>query len=149
MKAVDLFCGCGGMSLGFINAGFEIEWAFDSWEPAIRTYRKNFSHPVYKADLSDRQIVPVIAGLKPDIIIGGPPCQDFSSAGRRDETMGRAALSKTYADIVTAARPEYFVMENVSQIHSSRAYIYVRDALKKESLTQVAAKSRRQGSGCS
>ena len=131
MKAVDLFCGCGGLSLGFINAGFDIIKAYDNWDPAIRTYSKNFKHPVCKADLSDERMISVISGLKPDIIIGGPPCQDFSSAGHRDESLGRAALSKNYTDIVSTALPKYFVMENVPRIRLSDTYQYVREELKK------------------
>lgn len=130
MKAVDLFCGCGGMSLGFQNAGYEILGAFDNWEPAVRTYEKNFTHPVYKCDLSDEGMVAVVNDFKPEIIIGGPPCQDFSSAGHRDETRGRAALSKTYTDIVSTAKPKYFVMENVPRIRLSETYQYVRNELK-------------------
>lgn len=130
MKAVDLFCGCGGMSLGFQNANFEIMEAFDNWEPAVRTYERNFDHKVTKADLSDEKMVSVIKNLKPDIIIGGPPCQDFSSAGYMDETLGRATLSKTYTDIVSTAKPKYFVMENVPRIRLTETYKYVRDGLK-------------------
>lgn len=129
MRAVDLFCGCGGMSLGFQNAGFEIIEAFDNWEPAIRTYKKNFEHPVRNADLSDENMVSVVKELKPEIIIGGPPCQDFSSAGHRDESRGRAALSKTYTDIVSVAKPKYFVMENVPRIRLSETYNYVKNGL--------------------
>lgn len=130
MKAVDLFCGCGGMSLGFQNAGYEILGAFDNWDPAIRTYEKNFIHPVHKADLANEEMITVVSKIKPDIIIGGPPCQDFSSAGHRDETLGRAALSKTYTDIVSTAKPRYFVMENVPRIRLSETYQYVRNGLK-------------------
>ncbi|MFV0330888.1 MAG: DNA cytosine methyltransferase [Dysgonomonas sp.] len=130
MRAVDLFCGCGGMSLGFQNAGYEILGAFDNWDPAVRTYEKNFTHPVHKADLSDEGMVTIVDVLKPEIIIGGPPCQDFSSAGHRDEARGRAALSKTYTDIVSTAKPKYFVMENVPRIRLSETYQYVRNELK-------------------
>ena len=45
MKVIDLFCGCGGMSLGFQNAGFDIVAAYDNWKPAIDIYQKNFQHP--------------------------------------------------------------------------------------------------------
>lgn len=130
MNAIDLFCGCGGMSLGFQNSGYVILDAFDNWDPAIRTYEKNFNHPVHKADLADEKMITVISKMKPDIIIGGPPCQDFSSAGHRDETLGRAVLSKTYTDIVSTARPRYFVMENVPRIRLSETYQYVRKGLK-------------------
>ena len=60
MKVVDLFCGCGGMSLGFQNAGYDIVAAFDNWKPAVRTYQKNFSHPVRQEDLADEHMIPII-----------------------------------------------------------------------------------------
>ena len=57
LKVVDLFAGCGGMSLGFQNAGFEILAAYDNWRPAVSTYRKNFSHPIFERDLADKSII--------------------------------------------------------------------------------------------
>ena len=50
MRVIDLFAGCGGMSLGFENAGFDIIAAFDNWDAAIKIYESNFSHPIYKKD---------------------------------------------------------------------------------------------------
>ena len=115
IKAVDLFCGCGGMSLGFQNAGYELLAAFDNWNAAINIYKKNFNHPIIKADLNSDQAVEEIRELSPDIIIGGPPCQDFSIAGQRN--MGeRANLTIRYAEIITQIKPEWFVMENVYNI---------------------------------
>lgn len=121
MRLIDLFCGCGGMSLGFQNAGFEIISAYDKWEPAVKVYKKNFTHPIYMEDLADPEVQQRIVDCKPTIIIGGPPCQDFSSAGYRDESIGRAALSITYSEIVVKARPKYFVMENVPEITKSKS----------------------------
>ena len=87
MKAVDLFAGCGGMSLGFQNAGFDIVAAFEFWDIAAECYAKNFSHPVFRTDLSDVDLaVKQISAFSPDLIIGGPPCQDFSHAGKRIES---------------------------------------------------------------
>lgn len=120
MKTVDLFSGCGGLSLGFQNAGFEIISAFDNWCPAIKVYRKNFNHPIHDIDLGSEEGVKFVNDLKPQMIIGGPPCQDFSSAGKRDESLGRADLTISYADIVVSAKPEWFVMENVERIMKSR-----------------------------
>src|SRR5258706_15418899 len=97
MLAIDLFSGCGGISLGFQNAGFEIAAAFDNWQPAIDIYRKNFNHPIYAVDLGNVTDYTVFSDLNPEIIIGGPPCQDFSSAGKRDETLGRANLTINFA----------------------------------------------------
>lgn len=115
MKTVDLFSGCGGMSLGFQNAGCDIVAAFDNWEPAVNIYRLNFTHPIIMADLNDEEPVTRIEELKPDIIIGGPPCQDFSIAGYRN--MGaRANLTIRYAEIVSRIKPDWFVMENVYNI---------------------------------
>ncbi|OPH11227.1 DNA (cytosine-5-)-methyltransferase [Cylindrospermopsis raciborskii CENA303] len=119
MRTVDLFSGCGGLSLGFQNAGFEIVAAFDQWKAAVKVYRDNFHHPIYDTDLGTQAGLEFVKDLKPQIIIGGPPCQDFSSAGKRDETLGRANLTISYANIVVATKPEWFVMENVERIIKS------------------------------
>lgn len=120
MKTIDLFSGCGGMSLGFQNVGFKIEAAFDNWEAAVNVYRDNFSHPIYNIDLSSDNILESIEKINPEIIIGGPPCQDFSSAGKRDETLGRADLTITFANLIATNKPEWFVMENVERITKSK-----------------------------
>ncbi|MDJ0554914.1 MAG: DNA cytosine methyltransferase [Microcoleaceae cyanobacterium MO_207.B10] len=123
MNVIDLFCGCGGMSLGFQNAGFNIIAAFDNWEPAIKVYRQNFHHPIYQYDLSQPDFnYHTFTQLKPDLIIGGPPCQDFSSAGKRNESLGRADLTISFAKIVTKILPQFFVMENVSQFINYSKY---------------------------
>lgn len=93
ITVVDLFAGCGGMSLGFEKAGVNVVAAYDNWDAAIDVYRANFQHPVFKRDLSDVSVSEEVAGFAPDIIIGGPPCQDFSQAGKRSEDGGRAILS--------------------------------------------------------
>ena len=104
------------MSLGFANAGFDIVSAYDNNKAALETYRNNFSHPAVLADLSDDGIIDHIQKLCPEVIIGGPPCQDFSIAGPRNHTGIRANLTLQYAKIVCTIRPEYFVMENVYNI---------------------------------
>lgn len=117
MRVVDLFCGCGGLSLGFQKAGMNVVAGFDNWDDAIAVYKQNFSHPVFKLDLSDVETaVKNIEPFSPDMIIGGPPCQDFSSAGKRDENNGRGDLTISYAKIVATVRPRYFMMENVARI---------------------------------
>ncbi|WP_393013997.1 DNA cytosine methyltransferase [Limnothrix redekei] len=132
MKTVDLFCGCGGLSLGFQNAGFDLIAAFDSWIPAIKVYEENFQHPIFNRDLSSPDIYLEIASLDPEIIIGGPPCQDFSSAGKRDESLGRADLTMSFASIVSQVKPRWFVMENVERISKSHVLQRVLEAFKKE-----------------
>lgn len=131
MKVVDLFCGCGGLSLGFQKAGYEILAAFDNWEEAVTVYHNNFDHPVIKQDLSDVESTVVeIEKYRPDMIIGGPPCQDFSSAGKRNENNGRGDLTVSYAKIVAAIKPEWFVMENVDRILKTGKLVEAREIFK-------------------
>lgn len=115
MRCVDLFAGCGGLSLGFQNAGFEIAAAYDRWPAAINIYRENFKHPIFEEDLYREEAVSEIEAYKPNIIIGGPPCQDFSIAGARNRGE-RANLTIRYAEIIKQIKPEWFVMENVYNI---------------------------------
>jgi DNA (cytosine-5)-methyltransferase 1 len=83
-------------------------------------YRNNFTHPIFKQDLTQEyESIEKIKEFLPDLIMGGPPCQDFSSAGKRDITQGRADLTLNFANIVCAIRPNWFVMENVEQIKKS------------------------------
>ncbi|PCJ63806.1 MAG: DNA (cytosine-5-)-methyltransferase [Candidatus Hydrogenedentota bacterium] len=140
LDVVDLFSGAGGMSRGFSNAGFDILGAFENWGPAIELYGKNFDHPVFASDLSDvESVTKKIITLSPNIIIGGPPCQDFSSAGKRDENLGRATLTIHYAEIIRQIRPEYFVMENVQRARNSTSVSIAKDILRKSGygITQV------------
>lgn len=138
MKVVDLFSGCGGLSLGFAMAGFNIVAAYDNWKVALETYRLNFKHKAVMLDLKDvDHSVGVISQDKPDMIIGGPPCQDFSSAGKRDENNGRGDLTVCYSDIIDKIRPQWFVMENVERI------------LKTDKLQQAKAIFKQAGYGMS
>lgn len=122
MKVVDLFSGCGGMSLGFQKVGFNIVAAYDSWKTAVKCYASNFKHPIYQVDLSQTNtIIRHILKIKPDILIGGPPCQDFSHAGKRSEGT-RANLTVAFAKIIATIKPSLFVMENVDRSRKSEAY---------------------------
>lgn len=131
-RVVDLFCGCGGLSLGFQNAGFHIVTAFDWWDAALNVYRRNFSHPAVKRNLGDTEDLSDLESLRPDFIIGGPPCQDYSTAGHKDEDGGRAALSMSFAHIVERIRPKYFLMENVAAMEKSKTFRSVELLLKEE-----------------
>ena len=115
MRVIDLFAGCGGMSLGFENVGFDIVAAFDNWVAAITIYESNFSHPIYKKDLGVDDVIQQISDLHPDIIMGGPPCQDYSIAGKR-ELGKRANLTIRFAEIVSTVKPTWVVFENVYNI---------------------------------
>lgn len=121
MRAVDLFAGCGGLSLGLDKAGIEVAAAFEYWPVAAACYKENFSHPLFMSDLSDTKTAcKDIKSFKPDLIAGGPPCQDFSQAGLRREG-DRASLTDSFAEIVASVRPRWFLMENVERALKSKA----------------------------
>lgn len=123
MKVVDLFSGCGGLTLGLQNAGFHVVLGVDNWLPAIKMYEANFDHPIVDLDLLDvKKSVKALKKYKPDMIVGGPPCQDYSSAGKRNEEDGRADLTLSFAEIIQEMKPRFFIMENVDQIVKSRRY---------------------------
>lgn len=130
LKVVDLFAGCGGLSLGFEKQGFDVVASFEWWDAAVKCYSENFNHPIIKADLSDTNTaISLIKPYHPDIIIGGPPCQDFSHAGKRIEA-DRASLTDSFALIVKAVSPPFFVMENVDRARGSNAYAKAREIFK-------------------
>jgi len=131
MRVVDLFCGCGGLSLGFEKAGFNVVAAFDKWDAALHVYNTNFDHPAKQLDLTDvSHCVETITALSPDMIIGGPPCQDFSSAGKRDEDNGRGDLTVNYAEIISIIKPPVFVMENVDRIVKTNKLVEAKRLFK-------------------
>ena len=107
-KAVDLFCGAGGLGLGLEAAGFEVITAVDKWRPAVETYNLNFSHSAREAPLDWDTSLP-----DADIFAGGPPCQGFSSAGRRNPGDARNTLVAVFAHLVALHRPQAFIFENV------------------------------------
>lgn len=121
MKVVDLFCGCGGLSMGFEKAGFDISVGIDAWSEALSVYQRNFSHGAIIADLSDVESGSrIVRAFSPTVIIGGPPCQDFSSAGKQNEDNGRGDLTISFAEIISEVRPPFFVMENVPRIKGTQ-----------------------------
>lgn len=123
LTAVDLFSGCGGMSLGFEQAGIQVLAGFENWKPALKVYEANFDHPAVEQDLARvDEAVEKIHEFSPQLIVGGPPCQDFSTAGHQDESRGRAALSIRYSEIVCMVKPQYFVMENVATIRNTESF---------------------------
>jgi DNA (cytosine-5)-methyltransferase 1 len=118
-KVVDLFSGCGGMTSGFERAGFEVIAAYDNWGPAVAVYRENFAHPILDLDLANHEAMASVQSHAADVIVGGPPCQDFSIAGARNFTGKRANLTLRFAEIINFVRPKYFVMENVYNIRGT------------------------------
>lgn len=84
---LDLFCGCGGMSLGFEQAGYHVLLGVDIWKDALETYSLNHrGSKTLCADISSlgaSEVEAQLSGDSVDVIIGGPPCQGFSIAGKR------------------------------------------------------------------
>jgi DNA (cytosine-5)-methyltransferase 1 len=124
MKVIDLFCGCGGFSEGFNkNNNFEIVAAIDIWETAIKTYKKNHNHLALCKDLTkytpkELKVEHNISNV--DVIIGGPPCQGFSNAGKRDIKDPRNSLFMNFKEYIDYFKPKVFVMENVMGILSMK-----------------------------
>ncbi len=142
-----LFSGCGGLSLGFLKGGFDVVGAYDFWDPAIECYRDNFSHPIKKLDLSNvDDVVRELKDIDFDMIIGGPPCQDFSHAGLRIEG-ARANLTRSFSEIIKRIKPKWFVMENVDWALRSGAYLEARGIFKESGygLTEIVLDASKCG----
>lgn len=106
--AADFFCGAGGLSLGLEAAGFSVLCAFDWDEAAVETHRTNLGNRVEQRDLFGLVETPPV-----DLVVGGPPCQGFSSAGMRKSGDDRNSLVSCFARQICAIRPTAFVFENV------------------------------------
>lgn len=135
LNCIDLFCGCGGLSLGFEKAGINVLVGIDAWQDAITTF--NYNHKNSKgicADLSTlepSEIEKELNGKSVDLIIGGPPCQGFSVAGKRIVDDVRNKLYKNFVRFVEYYKPKAFMMENVPNILSIGGGI-VRDSIVKD-----------------
>ncbi len=116
-KIIDLFCGCGGLSIGFEKAGFEVALAIDMWKDAIETYNLNHNNKVAKCidihSIEDEYLEELRRKGEIVGIIGGPPCQGYSTVGTRDINDPRNHLYMEYCRIVEKISPEFFVIENV------------------------------------
>ena len=120
MRILSFFCGCGGLDLGFRNAGYQIIWANDNAHSVKETYRYNFPGTEFcDTNINDLRI----EDLPNDIvgIIGGPPCQSWSNAGKGggfDDPRGKVFL--TFINILKEIRPLFFVAENVKGLLAAR-----------------------------
>lgn len=120
LRAIDLFCGAGGLSEGFRNAGYEVGFALDWDEDSCATYRKNHQDThVECASITDfaPERIEELAGGPVDVVLGGPSCQSFSTAGRRHKWVGdgdpRNDLWEHMFEVVNFLKPKAFLMENV------------------------------------
>ena len=118
-KIVDFFCGAGGLSLGFIQEGYQVVLANDIERVAIETYKYNHpeipSNKVIQGDIKEiLKNMKELVKEKIDVVIGGPPCQGFSSANRQriiDDP--RNELYKYFIEAIKVIKPKLVVMENV------------------------------------
>ncbi|MHA7285115.1 DNA cytosine methyltransferase [Arthrobacter sp. MDT3-44] len=113
---MDLFAGAGGLSWGLEEAGMKCLLATDYWSDAVTTYRHNMpEHDVVQSDIGDLTISQLgrLLPEKPDWVVGGPPCQGYSTVGKRDRTDPRNVLFLEFLRIVKGLRPKGFVIENV------------------------------------
>jgi DNA (cytosine-5)-methyltransferase 1 len=121
-QVVDLFAGCGGFGFGFAQEGFRIAHAVEGFRPSLETYVANV--PMGEWHLGDVRKVDVAKLGKPDLVIGGPPCEAFTvaNADRRKDPLDRlyndpvGSLTLQFAKMVRELRPRAFVMENVPPI---------------------------------
>lgn len=133
-KLVDLFCGCGGFSLGAHLAGFEISLAIDIDEKLSSAYRLNYPNVTVEnldiAKLTNQKFVKLLGNERPLGIVGGPPCQGFSLIGKRDKEDPRNNLVHHYFRLVKAAQPAFFIMENVPGLIIGHGQEILDEALK-------------------
>lgn len=124
INVIDLFCGCGGMTTGLVNAGLNVVAGIDVWDKAIESYESNHDHLSICADLT--KLSPQDFKRKYnincdiDVVVGGPPCQGFSIAGRRNINDPRNSLFMEYYKYIDFFKPKAFIMENVIGILSMK-----------------------------
>ncbi len=121
-KLIDLFCGAGGMTLGFTEAfghHFKPVWANDFNKYCVDTYNANFGNHCIYGDIIDILADPKIEIPRADVVIGGPPCQGFSLLNKNRENDPRRQLWRPYLDVVERCGAKVFVIENVQQLFGS------------------------------
>lgn len=135
MKIIDLFCGIGGLSLGFEQAGFEVISAVDMWKDAIVTYNHNRENKIAKVEtvevFNDNELPELIKSVHITGIIGGPPCQGFSTVGRREVDDPRNKMYLEFYKAVKLASPDFFVIENVKGMLTLNKGAFVKDLIER------------------
>ena len=124
LNVLDLFCGCGGMSKGLTGAGLNVVAGMDIWNKAVESYSRNFEHQAICIDITKLSPAEFDETYNKngriDVIVGGPPCQGFSIAGKRDTKDPRNSLFMEYVKYLTFFQPKAFIMENVVGILSMK-----------------------------
>lgn len=118
---ISLFSGCGGMDLGFKQAGFRILWANDIDKDCCSTYRHNKIGKIVEGDIEDPRVIPI--GIpNPDVLVAGFPCQAYSNAGSRRGVMDkRGVLYRDALDFVEMSKPRIVLFENVRGLMSIKS----------------------------
>ena len=131
IPTVSLFSGAGGLDIGAIMAGAKIVWANDKMKEANESYSLNIGNHIHNGDIND--LIPSLAELKGDIelVIGGPPCQGFSVAGKMKVDDERSQLVWSYVKVIETLMPNAFIMENVKALGVLERWASVRTALLK------------------
>lgn len=128
MKTISLFSGAGGLDTGAIAAGADVVWANDMMKEACETYRVNIGGHIVQGDINDHlEELKRIENV--DLVIGGPPCQGFSVAGKMDAHDKRSQLIWSYAEVISIVKPRAFIMENVKALGQIERWQNVRQAL--------------------
>ena len=125
LNCIDLFCGCGGLSKGFLDAGYKVLAGVDFDDAALKTFENNHDGAkALKLDLFDLNNIQVLVDLLKqnnttlDVLIGGPPCQGFSLAGKREENDKRNSLYTAMVKTAEMLKPKAILLENVPSILS-------------------------------
>lgn len=130
-KIIDLFCGCGGLSLGFEMAGFDSTLAIDFWKDAIITYNHNRENKVGICEdihnLTDEYLQSLNEKGEIVGVVGGPPCQGYSTVGTRDINDPRNHLYLEYCRVVEKVKPKFFVLENVKGLTTLMGGMFKED----------------------
>jgi DNA (cytosine-5)-methyltransferase 1 len=133
---VSTFAGCGGSSTGYVWAGGKVLLAVEWDANAVQTYQLNYPDtPIYHGDIAKLSVEEALrlTGLKPgelDIFDGSPPCQGFSTAGKRDFADDRNQLFREYVRLLRGLKPKVFVMENVSGMVKGKMKLIFVDILR-------------------
>lgn len=120
---IDLFTGAGGIYRGFKDAGYDHLLSVEVWKPAIETLLHNYPDiELYQGDirkLTEDDIKKILNSRECDVVVGGPPCQGFSTIGKRLEKDPRNELVFEFIRIVKIVQPKFFIMENVRGLLSA------------------------------
>lgn len=128
IRTISLFSGAGGLDIGAIYAGAHIIWANDMKKEACESYALNIGEHIHQGDINS--FIPSLANYDcVDLVIGGPPCQGFSVAGKMDENDERSKLIWSYAKVIETVNPKAFIMENVKALAVLDRWACVRSAL--------------------